>query len=345
MSPEEKKPEVRLYIPGKDDALCATLFNLVFEEKITPAFWHHKYAQNPDGAWAFLTFVEDKLISVSGWPVRRLKVDSETYPVVSMSDVMVHPKWRGRYGGRLGSIARPLWENIFKKASIPFGVAFPNPRHYLVGKRFVRAEDLGEFKVAEETFTRGWKTSFIAEIFRRLKCLKMKLPKNVRIERFSFSEPPFEDLTKLWQKVYPFLKVTYVKDIQHLLWRYFEWERFLPEKRRVFFLIRDEKTPLAFISLKEILFSKTIKGFELEEILTTPEKAQIVLQTARFIALRAGGHFLRYLISPALGLSASKMERKAPVLWRTFAYQGERKFLKERILPRRWHLTLGDIAV
>ena len=340
------RPETRLYRPGEDDHLVVRLFNLVFEEKTTPELWRHKYAENPDGGWAFLTFVEGELVSVSGWPVRRLLLDGEVHRVVSMSDVMVHPAWRGRYGGRLGSIARPLWERIFTEAGIPFGVAFPNPKHYLVGKRFVRARDLGRFRTGVEVFSRFWRVRPLAELLRRVTALRLRLPRGFEAEEISPGTVPPETLAlldDLWGRVRRELRVAYVKDAVRLSWRYFRWEELSPERRRRFILLREGEEPRAFLSLREV-FIGGMKGFELEEIVCSRSEAGRALGAARCLAVRAGGHFLRYLLSPALGLSATP-EREVPALWRTFACRGEIEDLEGRLDPERWHLTLGDTAV
>ena len=343
----EAKPEVRPYQPGLDEEKIVALFNRIFEEKITPALWRHKYAENPAGGWAFLTFIEGELVSVSGWPARWFLVDGSRVRVVSMSDVMVHPAWRGRFGGRLGSMARPLWEEIFKKENIPFGVAFPNPKHYLVGKRFVRAKDLGEFEIGVKAFTRYWRLPVLAETLRRLKAVFASLPDGIEIKPFSPEEasPKIEEeLERLWQAVAPKLKVAYVKDTPSLQWRYFRWEALSPVKTRYFYLVYLNGRKVGFLVLKKV-FTGKMPGFELEEILCLPEQADLLLHTAQTLALRAGGHFLRYLLSPAFGFKAEHLERKAPSLWRTFAYEGDQEDLAKRLAPKHWHLSMGDLAV
>ncbi len=343
---EEKRPAVRIYEPGKDDEKVVALFNLVFEEKITPALWRHKYAENPAGGWAFLSFVGEELVSVAGWLVRKFLLEDEIFPVASMGDVMVHPAWRGRFGGRLGSIARPLWEEIFNQAGILLGLGFPNPKHYLVGKRFVRAQDLGAFEVGIEVFSRLWRLPPLAESIRRLKSLAKKPPLNPeQVLLPGTKEQIFkEKIGKIWEKAKNYLKVGFIKDYTYLSWRYFTWEELSPEKTRSFFLLYRGEDPVAFVILRRV-FIGPIKGFELEEIVSSRKEAPEALETAKVLALKNGGHFLRYLVSPALDFRAKRVERKAPALWRTFAYQGELSLLREKIAPERWHLTLGDIAL
>ncbi len=344
---EEKRPEVRIYQPGKDDERVVALFNLVFEEKISPALWRHKYAENPAGGWAFLTFVGEELVSVAGWLVRRFLLDGDVFPVASMGDVMVHPAWRGRFGGRLGSMARPLWEEIFNQAGIIFGLGFPNPKHYLVGKRFVRAQDMGNFEVGIEVFSRLWRLPTLAEIMRRLRALAQKSPA-LFPEMIPLSNTDHngfkKKLEKIWEKTKSDLKVCFIKDYLYLNWRYFTWEKLSPEKTRAFFLLHRGKEPVAFLILRRV-FIGPIKGFELEEIVCPQEEAPVALETTKVLTLKAGGHFLRYLISPALGFRAKRVERKAPALWRPFAYRGKLSLLQKKIAPERWHLSLGDIAL
>jgi len=344
MAGEETKPIFRPYQLGEDDEAVARLFNQVFSEKITPSFWRHKYAGNPAGGWAFLTFVGGELVSVSGWPVRFLRFHGEEIRVVSMCDVMVHPAWRGRYGGRLGSMARPLWEKIFKEAEIPFGVAFPNPKHYLVGKRFVRARDLGKFRVEVVSFSRLWRLPKVAEAFRLLSLLRYSPPEGFFLQETRGEERDLKALDLLWQRVRERFSLAFVKDARSLKWRYFDWERLIPLKGRHFFLLKEGQEIRAFLVLKEA-WSGPIKGFELEEILSLPEEAKSAFQAACWLSLKKGGHFLRYLSSPALDLPRGLPEREAPALWRPFAYEGPIEDLEKRLKPSLWHLTLGDVAV
>lgn len=342
----EIKPEVRIYQPGKDEEKAAALFNATFEEKISPAFWRHKYGCNPNGGWAFFTFVGEELVSIAGWPVRWLKVEENKYRTASMSDVMVHPSWRGRFGGRLGSMARPLWEEIFNREDVHLGLGFPNPKHYLVGKRFVRAKDLGEFEIGLAIFSRFWRVPLLAETLRRLRGIAQKSP--LGYEEIPLKEAKNQEflaqLDALWEEVQQGFPVAYIKDAAYLNWRYFVWEDLSLEKRRSFYLLYRGKALRGFLVLRRS-FIGSVKGFELEEILCPKEEVPSALETAKALALRQGGHFLRYLLSPADGLRAEKIEKKAPVLWRPFSYKGDLKEIERRLAPPRWHLTLGDIAV
>ena len=194
---------VRPYREG-DEKGIRDLFKTVFDRDMPPRLWKWKYVDHGLGTMAYVVEDKRRIVAHYGAVPRRCVFFGKMVVSAVISDVMVHPAYRGVFKkeGVFSRLARRFILDLLPAEGprkIHFGYGFPMRRHRLIAVRLGLYEEVE--KPAELTFHPARKPLFysITELF----------------------EPDVAVVDRLWADMRESLagKIVNVRDSRYLKWR------------------------------------------------------------------------------------------------------------------------------
>jgi hypothetical protein len=239
---------IRLYREGDEEELN-NIFNQIFNTKRSLEEWNWKFRENLLSHINILTVVEFKgrIIGQYGSFPCRYKYRDRLVNASLVVDNFVLPEFRGGLRGIQWKAWKNGWEVSVEKG-MAFGMGFPTPKHYVIGKRILRYSEFAEVPVLYKRLS--WRLAvksrfpFLPDFmthavsaFSRLgyraaaKFGSCKGKQSSTIRRVVAFDEKFD---QFWEKVRAQYEILQVRDRTYLQWRYrkpgSEYEIFVSEK-------------------------------------------------------------------------------------------------------------------
>lgn len=318
--------QIREYKPG-DEKQIIEMDWMLFPDpwnkrNLDNWFWKHM-GNNPAGkAIVYVMEKDGKVIVHFAVVPYRLRVFGKDVLGSHSIGSMVLPEWQGK--GLIKFVADKLFEEAVKR-KILFSYGFPNDLAYELHKKMFSYDDVAQVYTMEK------QTDF-----------------NVRsnyYEKFSFLpiDKFNQSVDKLWQTAKDTYKISVIRDMAFLNWRYLE----RPDQKYYAFGAYEGKKLVGYVILKLYRDDKILKG-HIIDIFSLPGRKDIadflVDESEKFFiknktdiesAWVLGSRFYESILKE----KGFKPQRPRPLICR-LNYEQDR--YKEILNGKNWYFTMGD---
>lgn len=333
---------------------------LVLGVRLPESWWRWKYLENPHGWHASHVALTDdeEIIALVGAVPYTLSFRAQEATAVQISDVAVHPRWRG--------------SNVFDQTYRRSVAAFDQRVAFYYGLGREQATNYVVRRITEYGFTRD--SGFVAPRLDKVLCLRPFLqrytknrvvveavtllslpflqasmfplrlfrPRSVTIEEVESFDQRFD---RLWDEVAPSSLLATVRTSRYLNWRYTAHPLF---RYRIFAAVEGERI-LGFVVVR-CHVEKGVKNGYILETLVVPDRHLVFWllldQALRFFREQHADKVSCWMVQHSTFARRSLrallfFPRYSPHRCLSHAFRGpfSNEFLHD---PRHWYVTIGD---
>jgi len=232
-APAKGLPIIDNYREG-DEPGISRLFKVVFNHHLSPRGWVWRFTECPTDARPFIVLAKDggRIMGHTASLVFDLKYHDTILRVQQATGYMIHPNYRGGYGGIATQIYRRALEG-WQAHGVDCGYAFPNRAGYTVVKKLHRYKDFITIRTyfkrltwrpaAAKRLRVGWAVKAI-DVTTRLGIalsLRIILQNPSRGIRYTWVTSLDEgQIDEFWRAVKDRYEIMLVRDYRYLDWRY-----------------------------------------------------------------------------------------------------------------------------